>query len=81
MMVRRMSDHTTPADGCLIQDSSSIAKESGEALKALLDAQQSNSADEKAQAITEVDEAIFALRQARTRLEASVTRAPQEEET
>lgn len=79
MMVRRMSDHATPADGCLIQDSSSIAKESGEALKALLDAQQSNSADEKAQAITEIDEAIFALRQARARLEASMKREPQEE--
>lgn len=69
LMMRRCTDRTAPVDGCLLRDSSSIAKESGEALQAILNAQQSNCANERAEAIKEIDDAISALRQARARLE------------
>lgn len=68
MMTRRLSEQDLGDDGCLLQDGSSIAKESGEALKALLDAQQSNSADDLAQAVCEINEAIEALKKARRRV-------------
>ncbi len=68
MMARRL-EHRTVAPGSLLQDGSSIARESGEAISAILAAEQSTCADECAQAIKEVDEAMFAMRQARSRLE------------
>ncbi len=70
ILARRMGGGGVPADGSLISASSSIAKESGEALAAILSAQQSSCADDCAQAIKEVDDAVEALRIARGRLEA-----------
>jgi len=66
-----------PVAADLFADSSlagttSPAKESGEAISSILAAEQSTCADECAQAIKEVDEAMFALRQARVRLEKSM---------
>lgn len=72
MLARRLERSPALAGGSLLQDGCSIAKESGEAISAILAADQSTCADEKAQAISEVDEALFALRQARSRLEASM---------
>lgn len=69
LMARRLEDRVTMADSCLMQQSGVIAKESGEAISAILAAEQSSGANEKAQAIKEIDEAIDALRQARCRLE------------
>lgn len=69
MMVRRLKDRVAVVDCCLLQQSGVIAKESGEAISAILAAEQSSCADEKAQAITEIDEAMQALRAARSRLE------------
>lgn len=72
MMARRLEHRPVSEGGSLLQDGSSIAKESGEAISAILAAEQSTCADECAQAIKEVDEAMFALRQARARLEKSM---------
>jgi hypothetical protein len=69
MLARRLEDRPAISTGCLLMDGSSIAKESGEAISAILAAEQSSSADDRAQAITEIDEAIYAMRQARARLE------------
>ncbi len=68
MLARRLEKRTAVAPGSLILDGSSIAKESGEAIAAILSAEASESADERAQAVTEIREAIEALRQAETRL-------------
>lgn len=70
MLARRLENRPAAQGGCLLQDGSSIAKESGEAISAILAAEQSSGADERAQAVKEIDDAIFALRQARARLEA-----------
>lgn len=70
MMTRRLSEQELEEPGSLLQDSSSIAKESGEALKAVLDAQQSDSAEDHAQAVCEINEAIEALKKARRRIKA-----------
>lgn len=72
MMARRLEHRPVSEGGSLLQDGSSIAKESGEAISAILAAEQSTCADECAQAIKEVDDAMFALRQARARLEVSM---------
>jgi D-serine dehydratase len=69
MMARRLEGRVVMADNCLMRQTGAIAKESGEAICAILSAEQSCDADEKAQAITEIDEAIYALRQARNHLE------------
>jgi hypothetical protein len=69
MMVRRLKGRSELVDCCLVQQSGVIAKESGEAISAILAAEQSSCADEKAQAIREIDEAMLALGQARGRLE------------
>ena len=69
MMARRLEDRVAMVDSCLMQQSGVIAKESGEAISAILAAEQSSGANERAQAINEIDEAIHALRQARNRLE------------
>ncbi len=71
LMARRLEDRVVMAENCLVQQSGVIAKEGGEAISAILAAEQSSCADEKAQAIKEIDEAMFALRQARSRLEES----------
>ena len=72
MMTRRLEHRPVAEGGSLLMDGSSIAKESGEAISAILAAEQSTCADECAQAIKEVDEAMSALRQARSRLERSM---------
>ncbi|MCP5085746.1 MAG: hypothetical protein GY952_02925 [Rhodobacteraceae bacterium] len=69
LMMRRLRDSVAVDDICLMTQSGIIAKESGEAICAILAAEQSSGADEKAQAIKEIDEAMLALRQARARLE------------
>ena len=69
LMARRLEDRVVMADNCLMQQSGVIARESGEAISAILAEEQSSDADDRAQAIKEVDEAMFALRQARARLE------------
>jgi hypothetical protein len=69
LMARRLEDRVVMVDSCLMQQSGVIAKESGEAIAAILAAEQSSCANERAQAIKEIDEAMLALRQARTRLE------------
>lgn len=76
LMARRLEDRVVMAQSCLLQQSGVIAKESGEAISAILAAEQSSGADEKAQAITEIDEAVLALRRARARLEMSAGDAP-----
>lgn len=74
MMARRLVDRPVVAGGSLLMDGSSIAKESGEAISAILAAEQSTCADQMADAIAELDEAIFAMRQARDRLERSMSK-------
>jgi len=69
LLARRLEGRTVLVDNCLMQQSGVIARESGEAISAILAAEQSSGADEKAQAIKEIDEAMLALRQARARLE------------
>ncbi|AVO36613.1 hypothetical protein [Pukyongiella litopenaei] len=69
MLARRLETRPNAGEGSLLQDGSSIAKESGEAISAILNAEQSSCADDLAQAIGEIDEAMFALRQARARIE------------
>ncbi|MBB5515787.1 hypothetical protein FHS89_001807 [Rubricella aquisinus] len=71
LLARRLEDRPAVQGGSLLMDGSSIAKESGEAIAAILAAEQSSGAHERAQAITEIDEAMHALRQARTRLEST----------
>jgi hypothetical protein len=79
MMARRLENRPAPVDGCLIGDGSSIAKESGEAIAKILAAEQSNCADQSADAISEIDEAIYSLRQARARLEGRLKRTGEAE--
>ncbi|MBT2130099.1 hypothetical protein [Aliiroseovarius lamellibrachiae] len=71
MLARRLESRPAQVGGSLLQDGSNIARESGEAISAILAAEQSSCADEKAQAIKEIDEAMYAMRQARARLEGS----------
>lgn len=73
LLWRRMRGRGTLEDGSLLQDGSTIARESGEAIAAILRAEQSSAtgagASDAAQAIKELDEAIAAMRIARARLE------------
>lgn len=69
LLARRLENRTATADNCLLLQTGIIAKESGEAIAAILSAEQSSGADERAQAINEIDEAIAALKVARSRLE------------
>lgn len=70
LLARRLEGRAVMSEAGLVAQSGIIAKESGEAISAILAAEQSSGADERAQAITEIDEAVAALRQARVRLEA-----------
>lgn len=74
MMARRLENRSVADQGNLLMDGSSIAKESGEAISAILAAEQSTCADERAQAIKEIDDAVYALHQARLRLESYIQR-------
>lgn len=69
LLARRLDQRGGGTDRALTEHSGIIAKESGEAIIAILAAEQSCSARETAEAIREVDEAISALRHARKRLE------------
>jgi len=59
--------------GCLpapmLAQAGAISREAGEAVAAILAAEQSAGADDRAQAVAEIDEAIEALRAARNQLE------------
>ena len=69
MMVKRLDGREAVADICLMALTGVIAKENGEAISAILAAEQSSSADDRVHAMKEIDEAIVALQQARARLE------------
>jgi len=75
LMVRRLERLPSVSPGSLMQDGISIVKECGEAIAAVLAAEQSCCADQDAQAIAEVDEAIAAMRQVRAKLESRLEQA------
>jgi hypothetical protein len=68
MMVKRLEAQEVINDICLMSLTGIIAKENGEAISAILLAEQSSSADDRVRAMKEIDEAIVALQQARARL-------------
>jgi hypothetical protein len=68
MMVKRLDARDVITDICLMSLTGVIAKENGEAISAILAAEQSSSADDRVCAMKEIDEAIVALQQARARL-------------
>lgn len=69
LLARRLDADVSDADGSLIEHGSRIAKESGEAIAAILAAQQSSSANQRADAVVQVDEAIEAMQSVRALLE------------
>lgn len=68
MMIDRLTVDDSAPCACLVKQSGAIAKECGEAISAILAAQQSTKSDDVTKAVIEVDEAIEALKQARARL-------------
>ena len=74
LLARRLENRPVIESDNLIAQTGSIAKETGEAISAILAAEQSAGADEEAQAIKEIDEAVDALRQARARLSAGAAK-------
>ncbi|AUQ89375.1 MULTISPECIES: hypothetical protein [Phaeobacter] len=70
MMARRLENRPAAEAGSLLQDGSSIAKESGEAIAAILAAEQSSCADELAAASSEIGDAMEALQRAQERVHA-----------
>lgn len=74
MMARRLELRPLSDGGSLLMDGSSIAKESGEAISAILAAEQSTCADQKADAIAEILEARAALDRCLSRLERAVAK-------
>lgn len=75
MMARRLVPDERTARGSLLMHASACAKETGEALSAILAAQQSGGGGDDAQAIREIDEAIAELRAARAFLTQKERRA------
>lgn len=69
MLARRLRPDEYTAQGSVLLHVGQISKETGEAVNAILSAQQSDAGCDYDQAIVEIDEAIEALRQARARLE------------
>ncbi len=65
LMARRMGGGAETAGGSMLLHAGAISKEAGEAVNAILAAQQSQAAHDSAQAVVEIDEAIEALRRAR----------------
>jgi hypothetical protein len=63
---RRLNPDERTASGSILAQAGAISKETGEAVSAILAAQQSASAKDWAAAIAEIDEAIEALRSARS---------------
>lgn len=71
LMARRMAAGGDTARGSMILHAGAISKEAGEAVSAILSAQQSQAAHDNSQAVVEIDEAIEVLRRARAALEAA----------
>ena len=65
LLARRLEERVVADTDCLVTQSGEIAKESGEAISAILSAKQSACANNKAQAIVELDEAIEVMQKAR----------------
>lgn len=76
LLARQKESHVAGDIACLVVQSGIIAKESGEAISAILDAEHSSCADDRAQAVTEIDQAIEALKLARTKLTEGQNTAP-----
>ena len=72
-MARRLAPDTRTACGSILVHAGSVSKETGEAVSAILSAQQSEAADDRAQALVEIDEAIEALQRARAVVAEAVT--------
>lgn len=70
MLARRLNPDERTARGSMIMHAGAISKEAGEAVSAILAAQQSNCDKDDAQALVEIEEAIEALERARNRIEA-----------
>jgi hypothetical protein len=70
MMARRLNPDEDTAAGSLLVKAGKISKESGEAVAAILAAQQSECSNDRAQAIVEIGEAISAMEKARAIIEA-----------
>lgn len=70
MMARRLVGTDGGVAGCVISQAGWIAREAGEAVSAILAAQQSEQANDRVRAIAEIDEAVEALRRARATMEA-----------
>ena len=68
MMARRGEDPGAKASGSLLVLSGAIAKETGEAISAILSAEQSAEAEDRARAMVEIDEAIEKLVDAKAKL-------------
>ena len=69
MMARRLDPQGNSAAAHLVVHAGEVARETGEAVAAILAAQQSDSAQDAASAVVEIDEAIDALTRARVKLE------------
>jgi hypothetical protein len=69
LLARRLENRAEYAPDSLLHQTGLIARESGEAIAAILAAEQSSCAAENAQAIKEIDDAQEALRLARAALE------------
>ncbi len=69
LLARRLENRADYAPDSLLLQTGLIARESGEAIAAILAAERSSCAAENAQAIKEIDDAMEALRLARASLE------------
>lgn len=68
LLARRLEKRSSMIVGDLVAQTGAIAKESGEAIAAILAAEQSFDANECAQAVIEIDEAVAAMELARQKL-------------
>lgn len=68
ILARQNEEHPTGVISCLVAHTGVIAKEYGEATNAILSATQSSCADKRAEAVTEIDQAITALEEARRKV-------------
>ena len=68
-LLERRRVQATPATVSILTQAGTISRETGEAIAAILAAEQSDSAHDRAQAVVELDQALEALRLARARLE------------
>ena len=68
MLARRLNPNEGTAAGCVLAHAGDVARETGEAVSAILAAQRSDAGDDVSQALVEIDEALAALERARARL-------------